>query len=340
MKKRLCVVALLSVSVVLVTACGLVRGAATPMPIPPTATQPPVTARPATATTGPSTATPVPPTVSPAAATVTLEPTTAPATATPVTTPGPKPTAGARIVLSEVSIAESSPGVVHVAGKAQVFEATLTIALVDASGDVIASGAAHASMGAPEWGDFAIDFYYPPPAAAQQVTLEAYEPSPKDGSPSGLVERDVVLQPVPDLASWKSFDNATYHFTARYPSTWYLNQGSMMPAPPLATKLSTYQTRTPGQPLGEDQAEIWITVSDVPSVAEMDYLEAKGYQETAVVVGGRQGVRYTAPEPGHGVYDVIYTLSGPREYRLQLSAATHNFDSIFTLVLATFGVAE
>jgi hypothetical protein len=75
-------------------------------------------------------------------------------------------------------------------------------------------------------------------------------------------------------------------------------------------------------------------------VAEMDYLEAKGYKETAVVVGGRQGVRYTAPEPGHGVYDVVYTLSGPREYRLQLSAATHNFDSIFTLVLATFGVAE
>jgi hypothetical protein len=72
----------------------------------------------------------------------------------------------------------------------------------------------------------------------------------------------------------------------------------------------------------------------------MDDLKARGYKETAVVVGGRQGVRYTATQPGHGVYDVVYTLSGQREYRLQLSAATHGFDPIFTLVLGTFSAAE
>jgi hypothetical protein len=172
------------------------------------------------------------------------------------------------------------------------------------------------------------------------VTLQAYEPSPKDGSPNSLVERNIVLLPAPELASWKSFANPSYNSTVGYPATWYVNQGSVMPAPPVATKLSTYQVRTPGEPLGDDQAEIWITVSDVPSVAEMDDLRARGYKETAVVVGGRQGVRYTAAQPGHGVYEVVYTLSGPREYRLQLSAATHSFDSIFTLVLATFSIAE
>jgi hypothetical protein len=324
MKKRLCFVGLLSLTLALVSACSQRPSPTKTTPVPPTATQP-------LPTTGPATA--VAPTVTPA-------PTNAPATATPVSTPATKPTAEARIVLSEVSVAEASPGVLHVAGKAQVFEAMLAVALADANGQVIASGSAHASMGAPEWGDFAIDFYYPPPATAQQVTLQAYEPSPKDGSPNSLVERGVVLLPAPELASWKSFDNPTYHFSVRYPSTWYLNQGSMMPAPPLATKFSTYETRTPGQPLGDDQAEIWITVSDVPSVAEMDDLKARGYKETAVVVGGRLGVRYKAPQPGHGVYDVVYTLSGQGEYRLQLSAATHNFDSTFTLVLATFNVSE
>jgi len=338
MKKRLYLVALLSLSMALVSACGLIpgRSTATPTPVPPTPTQSRPTAGPAPATNAPPTATAVPPTVTPVAPTVT----TAPATATPVGTAAPKPTAESRIVLSEVSVAEALPGVVHVAGKAQVFEAQLAVALVDTNNQVIASGSARASIGAPEWGDFAIDFYYPPPATAQQVTLQAYEPSPKDGSPNSLVEKNIVLLPVPDLVSWKSFENPTYHFAVRYPSTWYVNQSSMMPAPPLATKFSTYQVRTPGQPLGDDQAEIWITVAEVPSVAEMDDLKAKGYKETAVVVGGRQGVRYAAPQPGHGVYDVVYTLSGPREYRLQLSAATHNFDSTFALVLATFSVAE
>jgi len=229
---------------------------------------------------------------------------------------------------------------VHVVGKAQVFEAMLAVTLVGPDDQVIATGYARASQGAPEWGDFAIDFYYPPPATAQQVTLQAYEPSPKDGSPNSLVETTVVLVPVPDLVAWKTFENPTHSFTVRYPPTWHLNQGSIMPAPPLATKFSTYQVRTPGEPLGEGEAEIWITVSDVPSVAEMENLKQKGYKETAVVVGGRQGVRYTATQPGHGVYDVVYTLSGRREYRIQISAATHNFDWTFALVLGTFTVSE
>lgn len=333
MKKRLNLVALLSLSAMLVSACGLLPSTATPSPVPPTVTQPPPTAALATATPVPPTATAVPPTA-------TTPPTSAPATATPAGTPAAKPTPGPRIVLSEVTVAESSPGIVHIAGKAQVFEAMLTVALVDANDEIIAMGFARTSQGAPEWGDFSIDFYYPPPASAQRVTLQAYEPSPKDGSPNSLVETEIVLQPAPELAAWKTFENPDFDFQVRYPPTWSINQGSMMPGPPQATKFSTYETRTPGEPLGEDEAEVWITVSDSISYAEMDNLEARGYKETLVVVGGRQAGRYTAPQPGHGVYDVVYTLSGQREYRIQLSAATHDFDATFALVLATFSITE
>ncbi len=329
MKMRLYLVALLCLSVSLVSSCGRTPATATP----PAPTAVPPTAIPATATA-------LPPTATTAVVTVTPEPTGVPATATPEATPVSKPTVAPRIILSQVNVSEVTPGVVHVAGKAQVFEAMLAVALVDAADNVIAIGYARASMGAPEWGDFSIDFYYPPPAAAQKVTLQAYEPSPKDGSPNSLVETDIVLRPAPDLAGWQTFANPTYGFQVKYPPAWHLNQGSVMPAPPLATKLSTYETRTPGQPLGEDEAEIWITVADAPSLAEMEDLKARGYKETAVVLGGRQGVRYTATQPAHGAYDVVYTLSGPREYRIQLSAATHAFDPAFALVLATFNVSE
>jgi len=338
MKRCFCLFALLIVSVALVSACNTGPSAATPVPSTATTANP--TALPATATAVPPTTGPVPPTATPESVTVTPAPTSAPATATPEGTPAAKPTVSPRIVLSQVTAAETSPGLLHVAGKAQVFEAMLAVSLVDAHDEVIATGFARASMGAPEWGDFAIDFFYAPPVTAQQVTLQAYEPSPKDGSPNSLVETPVVLVPAPELVTWQTFENPTYGFQLRYPPTWHVNQGSVMPAPPLATKLSTYQEQTPGQPLGEGEAEIWITVSDLPSVAEMEDLKARGYQETAVVVGGRQAVRYTAPQPGHGVYDVVFTASGKREYRIQLSAATHTFDATFRLLLAGLSIAE
>jgi len=334
MKKHPCLVAVLCLSVALVSACGLKPDPAEATPVPPTPS-PSLTAPPATATLVAPTLTAVPP-----MPTATIPPTAAPVTATPESTPVAKPTPESRIVLTQVTAAENTPGVLHVVGKAQVFEAMLAVSLVDEHDEVIAIGYARTSRGAPEWGDFAIDFYYSPPATAQQVTLQAYEPSPKDGSPNSLVEMPVVLVPMPDLATRETFENDTYGFQVQYPASWHVNRGSVMPAPPRATKLSTYQEHTPGQPLGDDEAEIWITVSDMPSVAEMDDLKQRGYTETAVVIGGRQGVRYTAAQPGHGVYAVVYTLSGRGEYRIQLSAATRSFDSTFALLLASLSIAE
>lgn len=333
--RRSYAIVLLIAFLVLMSACSLLTNV---RPATPTAGQP--TATPPKSTALPATATAAPPTATVSLATSTPVATEAPATATPPITPVAKPSPEPRIVLRQVSAAESMPGIVHVVGKAQVFEATLAVELLGPGGEVIARGVTMASTGAPEWGDFEIDFYYPPPANPVKATLRAYEPSPKDGSPNSLVEAPVVLAPAPDLVAWKTFSNPSYNFEVRYPPSWHVNQGSVVPAPPQGTKLSTYQVRTPGELLGEREAEIWITVSDLPSLAEMENLRQKGYKETSVVVGGRQAVRFTAAQPVHGVYDVVYTLSGKWQYRVQLSAATHDFDSTFALVLATFNVSE
>lgn len=239
-------------------------------------------------------------------------------------------------MLAEVVPSESTPGLVRISGRAQVFEAMLVVELHGPQEGTIAKGYVRTTAGAPEWGEFAVDLFYTPPTTSTQATIHAYEPSPKDGSPNSLVTAPVLLVPAPQLAQWQLFDNPTFAFSVRYPGDWHLNQGSMMPAPPTATKLTTYPAQTPGQLPAEQDAEVWITVSDQPSIAEMENLAKMGYRQATVVVGGRPGIRYTAPQPLFGVYDVVYTLSGRREYRIQLSAATHRFDATFNLLLSTF----
>jgi hypothetical protein len=265
-------------------------------------------------------------------------PTARPTSTLPVSTPTAKPTEEPRIVLTEVSAKTSTPGTIHVAGRARVFEATVSLQLKDSSGKIIVRGAAQATMGAPEWGDFAADVFFPPPAAPQQGTLEIFETSMKDGSPLGMVAVPVVLQPAPDLAKWKTFTNTAYNFQIKYPPTWYVNQGSFGPPPPATTKFSTYQVPPAMRVLGSKDAEVWISIADTPSLAEMQDLEKKGYQKTSVVFDSRMAVRYTDKSPHHGIYDVIYTIGGQHEFRIHLSAATQDFDALFALFLATFNV--
>jgi hypothetical protein len=286
--------------------------------------------------TAPPTSTPTAkPTVVP-----TATPTVIPPTKTPGRTPTAQPTAEPRIILTEVRAQASTPGAIHVAGRARVFEGTVSLQLKDAAGKIIVRGAAQATMGAPEWGDFAADVFFPPPATPQQGTLEIFETSMKDGSPLGLVTMPVVLQPAPDLVKWKTFTNTAYSFQVKYPPTWYVNQGSFFPPPPATTKFSTYQVPPATRVLSSKDAEVWISVSDTPSLAEMQDLEKKGYQKTSVVFDSRLAVRYTDKAPHHGIYDVVYTIGGPHEFRLHLSAATHDFDALFVLFLATFNVTE
>ena len=42
----------------------------------------------------------------------------------------------------------------------------------------------------------------------------------------------------------------------------------------------------------------------------------------------------------NGIFDAVYLQTDSLEYRIHLSAATHDFDSTFELFLATFEVTE
>lgn len=246
-------------------------------------------------------------------------------------TPTPEP----HIILSTVSSQADTPGLLHVAGRAQVFEATLSLRLRTVDGKLIASGVTRVSRGAPDWGELAVDIVYPPPAQEQRAVLEAFEESMKDGSEQNLVSMAVILHPAPELAQWKAYTNPVFSFQVCYPPTWFLNQGTFGPPPPDTTKFSTYSATAEVKTLGTGDAEVWIGASDTPSLAEMQDLEAKGYQKRLLVVAGRSAVRYTDSSPHHGIYDVVYTVSGTREYRIHLSAASHAFDATFNLLLST-----
>ena len=270
-------------------------------------------------------------------ATPTLVPPTPAPTATAMTTPLPvaSPTAQPRIVLTQVSAQAEMPGTLHVAGRAQVFEATLSLRLRDLDGQVIVQGVTMASHGAPDWGEFSVDLVYPPPVQDQRAMLEVYEESPRDGSVQSLVSAPVVLRSAPELGQWQTFVNLTYHVQLRFPPTWQVNQGVLGPPPPATTKFSTYKAGDL-QVLGIQDAEVWVRVADTPSIAEMEELERRDYRKRNLILGGRAAVRYTDRTPHHGIYDVVYTLTGSGEYRIYLSAATHDFDAMFALMLSTY----
>jgi len=222
-----------------------------------------------------------------------------------------------------------------VAGQAQVFEATVSLRVRSLDGRIIAQGVTMASQGAPEWGEFNVDVLYPPPAEEQLATLEVYEESPRDGSAQSLVRVPVTLNSFPELSLWNTFVSPEYHLQMRFPSTWHLNQGTFFPPPPATTKFSTYDAEDV-HTLGMRDAEVWVRVSDTASIAEMEDLERKGYRKRKLILNGRSAVRYTDLAPHHGIYDVVYTLTGSGEYRIHLSAATHDFDAVFSLMLSTF----
>ena len=259
----------------------------------------------------------------------------------PVATRVPSPTALAspapepRIVLTTVGAQGETAGMLHVAGRAQVFEAVVSLRVTTTDGRIIAQGVTMAAAGAPEWGEFSVDVSYPPPDQDQAAVLEAFEESPRDGSLESLVSAPVVLRAAPEVATWTTYANPKFAFEVRLPHSWYVNQGTFGPPPPLTTKFSTYR-QGDIEVLGPRDAEVWIAASDSPSLAEMEDLEAKGYGKRRLIISGVPCVRYTDPTPHHGIYDVVYTLLGEREYRIHLSAATHNFDAMFNLMLATF----
>lgn len=288
----------------------------------PTATPSPVKqAQPATATATPKVSVP-PLTLVVPTAVPTVVPTKPVATVTAVS--------DKRIVISEVSF-PLGPVPLRVVGKAQVFEATVSLRLKGAAGNVLTRGFTQASMGAPEWGDYAVDVYFLSPAIAEKGTLEIFEVSMKDGSAQTLVSVPVDLKAASDFSSWKPHFNREKGFQVSYPGNWEVNQGAFGPPPPVTTRFSTLKSVESGQ-----GAEIFIAASDKASLAEMRDLDAKGYKKTSAVVGGTLAVRYTDKSPHAGIYDVFYVSVGAKEFRIHLSAATRDFDAVFALLVGSF----
>jgi hypothetical protein len=144
---------------------------------------------------------------------------TANAIATATATPSPRPssTDGANVTVNSPQPNSEVGNPLHVAGRARAFEAMLVVELVvdDVS---LARQPVHASMGAPEWGDYAADLKFAAPAAAANATLRAYTLSPKDGSVRDLVEVPVRLRAGEPTATPTSAD--------RYPLQLYFPRES------------------------------------------------------------------------------------------------------------------
>ena len=84
-------------------------------------------------------------------------------------------------------------GSVLVRGVARVFENQFLVQLVDASGKVLAHASASASApDAGQYGDFAVTLTVPW-SVGGSVWVKAFDPSPKDGSPLGLVEVPLTI---------------------------------------------------------------------------------------------------------------------------------------------------
>jgi spore germination protein GerM len=82
----------------------------------------------------------------------------------------------------------------HLAGLANAFEATFHVRILDAGGHALADGPAMATCGTGCWGAWDLDVPYVV-AVAGPGTLQAYELSAADGSPTNLTAYPVTLRP-------------------------------------------------------------------------------------------------------------------------------------------------
>jgi len=104
--------------------------------------------------------------------------------------------AGALDVLAPIALyspleGESSAGTLTLSGEASTFEATVAIALRDASGTVVVRTSATATEAAPARGTFAKTIRFSQPGAAQTWILQVFETSAEDGSVRFMEDRHI-----------------------------------------------------------------------------------------------------------------------------------------------------
>jgi hypothetical protein len=98
------------------------------------------------------------------------------------------------IVVTSLVIGDRVASPVTVAGTANVFEATVSIRILDASGAPVATTFTTATCGSGCRGDFSAAVAYRV-STEQPGTVQVYMVSPEDGSPTHLVDLPVTLAP-------------------------------------------------------------------------------------------------------------------------------------------------
>jgi hypothetical protein len=129
-----------------------------------------------------------------------LDPSESPATSSPTSEPtvepSPEPSDGAEpaIVVQTPAAGDEIVSPVTVAGTADVFEATVSIRILDASGEELAAAFATATCGTGCRGKYSAEVFFFT-EERQDGTIEVFESSAADGSPLNLVSVPVVLVP-------------------------------------------------------------------------------------------------------------------------------------------------
>jgi hypothetical protein len=119
-------------------------------------------------------------------------PTPEPSTATPAARASPTP-AGAFVRIDKPTDGATVAVPIDVSGEADVFEAALTVDVLDASGVGLCIRHIMATSGTGTPGTWATTMAFPPPPAVERVTVRGYSFSAKDGSMVNLVKRNVTV---------------------------------------------------------------------------------------------------------------------------------------------------
>ncbi|MBI4497827.1 MAG: Gmad2 immunoglobulin-like domain-containing protein [Chloroflexi bacterium] len=138
------------------------------------------------------------------------------ATPTPSVSPTPRqapppPVSPTPAAEPQVTISAPAPGAaigspVRVAGRARVFEGTLTAIVYDGQGRELVRQVVQASAGAPEWGAYQSELSFPAPERQGPGRIEVVTYSARDGSLEHRAAVPVILQarsvsPTPTAAS-------------------------------------------------------------------------------------------------------------------------------------------
>ena len=135
--------------------------------------------------------------VSPTAGSRTPAAATAPPNAT-VRPATPAPDGGAAstaITVARPAAGEEVRTPLRVQGSASVFEANVHVIVRNAKGEVVGEGFTTATAGAPARGDYVASIPLTFSGGRQNGVVEVFSPSPRDGTPQGLVSIPVVLVP-------------------------------------------------------------------------------------------------------------------------------------------------